>query len=244
MTVLILAAGEPLGENTKPAYPIWLSELEGELLLERQVKAFEKSGPVVFAFRQSDIDAFHLESITRQITGEAALVSIKRETAGAACTALLAISHIDRDAELIVASATDHIDADYGEIIDWFRARGADAGVLTFDSLHPRYSYLKTDAEGWVLEAAEKRPISRRANAGFYWYARGGDFIDSVQQMILKDAEVNGAFYISPSLNELVLRGLKIACWELAAEQYHPLKDRHQIAMLEHALEERARHAP
>ena len=243
MTVLILAAGEPSSESAKPAYPIWLSELESELLLERQVKAFSQSGPVIFTFRQADMDAFHLEAITRQIASHAAIVAIKRETAGAACTALLAISHIDRDAELIVASATDHIDADYGEIIQWFRDRGSDAGVLTFESLHPRYSYLKTDAEGWVVEAAEKRPISRQANAGFYWYARGGDFIDSVQQMILKDAEVNGSFYISPSLNELVLRGLKIACWELAAEQYHPLKDRYQIAVFEHALEERSRHA-
>ena len=35
---------------------------------------------------------------------------------------------------------------------------------------------------GSCIEAAEKRPISRLATAGTYWYRRGGDFLDAVDE--------------------------------------------------------------
>ena len=244
MNILILAAGErPV--QAASAYPIWLSELDGSLLIERQIEAFKRAGGTsfIFAFRQADAESHHLDAIVTQLAPRATVISIRRDTAGAACTALLAIGHIAPDQELVVASATDHIDADYVAILEDYRAKGADAGIMTFDSLHPRYSFVKTDAEGLVVEAAEKRPISRQANSGFYWFARGQDFIDAVKEMILKDAHVNGVFYISPSLNEMVLKGLKIVTHPLDAAQYHPLKDQRQIDVLEHRLEERTRHA-
>ncbi|MGA0545373.1 hypothetical protein ACO2Q1_08870 [Brevundimonas sp. VNH65] len=243
MNVLILAAGDrgPGAET----YPIWLSEVDGQLVLERQVAALDlgKETRFVFAFGQSDIEEHHVDDIARQIAPDAAVLSIRRRTAGAACTALLSVGHLDLEAELIVASATDHVEANYATIISGFRSKGADAGVLTFESLHPRYSYVRLDAEGWVIEAAEKRPISRRANSGFYWYRRAGDFVASLQEMILKGASVNDVFYIAPSLNELVLQGKRIAAHALAPDQYHPMKDQRMVDQLGHTFEERIRHA-
>ena len=63
--------------------------------------------------------------------------------------------------------------------------------MVTFRSLHPRYSYMLVDDNGLIVEAAEKRPISRHATAGFYWYRRGADFVQSAQDMIRKDAHVD-----------------------------------------------------
>lgn len=243
MNILILAGGEPRIEADNP-YPIWLSELDGKMLIERQVRAFSLGDPrFIFAFRKSDIEAYHVDAIVEQIAPGSAVIRIARETAGAACTALLAVGHIDPEDELVVASATDHADVDYAAILAGFREQNADAGILTFDSLHPRYSFVRTDADGMVIEAAEKRPISREANAGFYWYRRAADFIDSVKEMVLKDAQVNGVFYLSPALNQLVLKGRRIAAHRIGADQYQPLKGQRHIDFLEHRLEERARHA-
>lgn len=241
MNILILAAGH--GEGAE--YPIWLSEIDGRLLIEHQVEALGlvDDATFVYALRGSEMDTHHVDDIVRQMTPDASIVRIGRDTAGAACTALLAIGDVDPERELIVASATDYIDADYRTIIKAFRDRRADAGILCFDSLHPRYSFVRTDEEGLVLEAAEKRPISRQANAGFYWYAKAADFFESLQRMILKDAHVGGAFYISPSLNELVLQNKKIAVWKLEAEQYRPMKDQKQVDVLEQAMDARSRHA-
>lgn len=241
MNILILASGA----DSSPTYPTWLTEIEGVLLLEKLVRCLDSSRTAhfVYAFRASDIEAYHVDSIAGEITPGAAVVEVSRATAGAACTALLAIDQIDPDDELIVASATDYVDVDYAAVVADFRARGASAGILTFESLHPRYSFVRTDAEGLVIEAAEKHPISRQANAGIYWYRRASDFFRSVESMILKDGHVGGVFYLSPSLNELVLAGKPVAAWPLGPDQYRPLKDQRQLDSLEHALDARNRHA-
>ena len=136
---------------------------------------------------------------------------------------------------MIVANATDHIHVDLEEVVRGFRERGADAGILTFHSLHPSYSYVRIDPEGFVVESAEKRPISRNANAGFYWFARAADFFDAIQDMIVKDAHVQSRFYICPALNQMILKQKKIAALELAQDQYCPLKSQRQVNALEYA---------
>jgi hypothetical protein len=215
--------------------------MEDGLVLERQVRAlsFDRQARFVFCFRRSDVERYHLKDIVAQMAPGCAVVEIRRETRGAACTAMLAIGKMDLAAELIVVSATDHIDVDYAAVIAGFRERGADAGVMTFESLHPRYSYVRTDAQGWVTEAAEKRPISRTANAGCFWFKRAGDFFEALQQMILKDAQVQDRFFLSPALNELILEQKRIATFPLAANQYHPLKALSQVEAYEQALEAR-----
>ena len=241
MNVLILAAGEPVDPNAADPYPIWLSEMDDGLVLERQVKAlsFDRKARFVFCFRRSDVERYHLKDIAGLMAPDCSVVEIRRDTRGAACTAMLAVGQMDLEDELIVASATDHIEVDYAAVIQGFRAKGADAGVMTFESLHPRYSFVRIDAEGWVTEAAEKRPISRNASAGFFWFRRAGDFFEALQQMILKDAQVQDRFFICPALNELILDQKRIAAFPLAANQYHPLKALAQVEAYEHALEGR-----
>jgi hypothetical protein len=241
MNVLILAAGEPVAPDAADPYPIWLSEMDDGLVLERQVRAlrFARDARFVFCFRRADVERYHLKDIASLMAPGCSVVEIRRETRGAACTAMLAIGRVDLEDELIVVSATDHIDVDYARVIEGFRGKGADAGVMTFESLHPRYSFVRLDTDGWVTEAAEKRPISRTANAGFFWFRRAGDFFDALQQMILKDAQVQERFFISPALNELILEQKRIATFPLAANQYHPLKALSQVEAYEQALEAR-----
>jgi len=57
-----------------------------------------------------------------------------------------------------------------GEAIAAFRRQELDAGTIVFDSVHPRWSFVKTNEKGLVIEAAEKRPPSRNATAGFYHF--------------------------------------------------------------------------
>lgn len=230
MNILILAAGDTRNGDAK-AYPLWLEEVDGRLMLERQAQALriKEGAHFIYAFRSGDIANFHVDDIVRQIVPKVSVVEIRRDTSGAACTALLAVDLVDMEAELIVTSATDFSAVDYDAVLSGFRGAGADIGVLSFESLHPRYSYLRLKEGRWVEEAAEKRPISRNANAGFYWYARAADFFSSLQAMIAKDVQTDGVFYLSPSLNELVLQGRKIMAWTLEPDEYRPLKDQRHV---------------
>lgn len=224
--VLILGATAPAEDDP----PVWIAEHGGRLLIEQIAEACAPlDAQPVFAMLKSDSRRHHLAGIARLAAPDCAIVEIEAQTQGAACTALLCIDHIDADDELVIMNANETIDADLAGIAGGFRARGLDAGVITFPSLHPRYSYVLLDEAGCVMQAAEKRPISRSAIAGFFWFRKGSDFIAAAQAMIRKDAKVDDHFFVSLTLNELILEQQTVGVHEIEPGRYHPLKSRRQV---------------
>ena len=231
MTILFLGAGAG-PDSTEP--PVLIAEHGGGLLIERFVDACAGlDARLVFAVSASDIRRFHIDDIIRLAAPGARVVPIAGQTLGAACTALFCIEEIEPEGELLLLNSNEILDADYAEPVRDFRARKLDAGIVIFPSLHPRYSYVRLDEDGFIEETAEKRPISRNAMAGFAWFRRGADFIAAARDMIAKDAHVDGRFYISLVFNELVLRQRRMRAYAIDAKQYRPLKSRRQIDLYE-----------
>lgn len=230
MKVLILYGGKISLPNLMD-YPVCLTEIGGTPLIERLITTCHSLEPkeLILSFRGDDIRRFHVDNVARLVAPDAHIISVERDTQGAACTALLAAHHIDSADELLILNGDELLDVDFSAILKDFRTRGLDAGTLVFDAIHPRYSYVVLDENNMVIEAAEKNPISRNATAGFYWFARGSDFVTAAKSMIAKDARVNDLFYICPSLNELVLKGADIGVHRIDASLYHPLKTERNI---------------
>jgi hypothetical protein len=234
MQVLILGAGEPIGEAG--AIPLWLAEQHGQLLIERLVRRCQPLGQLVFAARRADIRRYHLDNVVARAAADAKIIAVAGQTQGAACTALLCVDHIEPDAPLVIVNGNEVLDANFQAIVDEFEARGLDAGVVTFPSIHPFYSYVRLDENDLVIEAAEKDPISNHAVVGFYWFRKGSDFLEAVMDMIRKDARVDNKFYVSLVLNELVLRDKKVGCKAVDASRYHPLKSARHLMRYEAGL--------
>lgn len=242
MKVIILAAGSRDTDLSQDAYPVWLAEFAGQPLLERligRLRALPKT-EIHVALRVNELEKFHLDSVVGLIDATAQIVRVERETAGATCTALLAIEVIDSEEELVIVNGDELVDADVIPILEKFRSEGYGAGVLTFQSVHPRYSYVRLNESGDVVEAAEKRPISRHATAGFYWFKHGSDFVRAAQSQIKNRDDVDGKYYICPCLNSLILSGLPVAAFEIHSDEYHPLKTERQIDEYSHLIERAA----
>lgn len=73
---------------------------------------------------------------------------------------------------------------------------------------------------GEIVEVAEKRPLSKNAIAGFYYYKRGSDFVSAAKSALLKQNNLEGRYYISASMNELILTGKKVGYFDIKKEQY------------------------
>ena len=237
VNVLILAGGQAGPNADDDGYPLCLAEINGAPLIQHLISLCEAIGTIriVVAFAKTDIDKFHIDSAIEVLAPGAAIVSVEKYARGAACTALLAAGYIDSDDELLVVNGNELIDVDFRAVLDDFRGRQLDAGTVTFSSIHPRYSYVRLTDDGFVVEAAEKRPISAHATAGFYWFARGSSFVQAAEEMIYKDASVNGKFYICPVLNELVLQQALVGVYPIKPGQYRPLKTVRQIMQQESA---------
>jgi bifunctional N-acetylglucosamine-1-phosphate-uridyltransferase/glucosamine-1-phosphate-acetyltransferase GlmU-like protein len=218
--------------NTKSAYPLYLTELNEKTILEKQIEYVRGIKPqqLLFCVKESDIKQFHVANVIEQIDSSAKVIPIHAQTKGAVCTAMLGAEYIDNKDELILMAIDDFMENHSAEIIGEFRIQNADAGVVSFNSVHPRYSFMKVSESGAPVEFAEKNPISKNALVSFYYFKHGSDFIECAKEVIKKDNPVNGNFYISQTLNEMILRQKKIAFCKIENDEFHSLKTETQLA--------------
>jgi dTDP-glucose pyrophosphorylase len=125
-------------------------------------------------------------------------------TEGAACTTLLAKEFINNDCPLVIANSDQYVEWNSNECLYAFSAGGVDAGIVTFHSNHPKWSYAKLGEDGFVTEVAEKKPISDHATVGIYYWKKGADYVRYAEQMINKNLRVNNEFYVAPVFNEAI----------------------------------------
>ncbi len=233
--IVILAAGPATYEAHDGGYPLCLTEINGTPLLELLIERTRdiESACYVYAFPDKDLEKFHLDQVAKLITPGATVVKVPDSTQGSACTALLATSGLLGDAELLVISANEMVDVDLGKVVKVFRDRNLDGGTLTFKSIHPRYSYVRTDKQGLVVEASQQNPISQTATTGIFWFAKTEDFVNAAKNLIRKNAHVGGRFYIAPAFNELILKQKAVGIYPIPNENYYPLKTERQMQKFE-----------
>lgn len=222
MNIIIPIAGS--NRNTADTqYIKSLQEIERKTILQHVFEAIQpvKADHFVVVVKQEDVNTYHLDNVVKLLRPEADVVIAKGETLGAACTCMLAIDQIDLEKPLLIVGSDQVLTVPYQEIIEEFQRKDYDGGVAIFDDVHPRWSYVRLDESDYVIEAAEKRPISRNAAAGFYYFKKASHFMEAAKKMILKNANVNGKFYICPSFNELILEQKKIGVYRVEKAQYY-----------------------
>lgn len=220
-----MAGGTPYFDQAEYPFPKPLIEIGNTPIIQKAIQYLERiSGDKRFIFlvQGDDCSKFHLDSVLKLLTdGQGVIIKMTKETRGAACSALMAIDHINNDEPLLIMNYDQIIEEDINTILSFFQDNQYDAGVVTFETIHPRWSYVRLDNAGNVVEAAEKRPISKNGIAGCYYFRKGSDFVDAVMKMIRKDSMVNGSFYVAPCLNEMVLANRKIGIYPIDIDSFH-----------------------
>lgn len=231
MKILILMAGPHRVKGVDE--PATLLSSHGKTVIEllsEKIKTISGKKNVIGIMRESDAKDFHLDNVFKLAFDESCVIPVKGETLGAACSALLAIDHLkEEDSELLVLGGDEIIETDFSEAVDHFRKQSLDAGVISFDSLHPSFSFAIINEENMVEAVSEKNPISKNALVSFWYFKSSNEFVESAKSMIRKNAMVNNHFYISPVLNELILKDKKIGAFRIDQSSYYPLKNEMQV---------------
>ena len=206
-------------------FPKPLIEVDGRPMIERVIGGLDRTlrgCQYFFVVSSEDVASYSLDGTLKLLAGEGStILPISAPTRGGLCSALLAADRLNFDDEIIIMNGDQIIDVDYNTVAAYFRSRNADAGTITFDSVHPRWSYAKLDENKAVSFTAEKRVVSRNAIAGFYYFKTAQIFFEAAEQVLRKDISVNGQYYLSSALNEVILAGKTVAAYTVASDHYH-----------------------
>jgi len=208
--ILIPMAGEG-SRFIKEGYtfPKPLIDVNGKPMIQAVVENLDFDCEYIFLVRKEHVEKYEgmLDTLGRITNDRFRHVVVDGLTEGAACTALLAEKYIDNDEDLLIANSDQFIEYEPENFKAFKNLTNTDAIVFTFNAVHPKWSFVRTNARGYIVEVAEKRPISNIATCGIYWYRKGSDFVRYAKQMVEKDIRVNNEFYIAPVYNELIADG-------------------------------------
>jgi len=237
--ILPIASSKLLDDNDKFQYPLPLIEINGKSLIEYSLDGLKTLGDnvkYIFILNEDDCNKYHFDNTLRLLVPNSEIIKVNGSTSGAVCSVLMAIDVIDTNSECLILNYDQYIDCDLLEIINKFRNQNADGGIITFNSVHPRWSYARI-SDDIVLETAEKNPISNYALAGFYYFKNSNDFINSAFNVIKYDDRYNGKYYTSSVYNQMILKNLVIKNILIDKNKYHSFYSSQKVKEFETYLE-------
>lgn len=192
-----------------------LIDVNGKPMIKVAIDSLNINANYIFIIQKEHRENYQLDTFLNLIEPKSKIIEIDSVTEGAACTTLLAKELINNDNPLLIANCDQYITWDSFEFMYLMNEQNLDGGILTFRADSPKWSYVRTDENGYVKEVAEKTPISDKATVGVYYWAKGCNYVKCAESMIKKDIRVNGEFYVCPVYNESILNGDKIKSFDV-----------------------------
>jgi NDP-sugar pyrophosphorylase family protein len=218
MRIIIPIAGSINFSDSDFIYPKPLIDINDKPLIEYVINNFlDIKGGAKFCFilKQSLCSEFNLDYTLNQLTDNPIIIRLKNQTKGATCSVLMAVDKISMDEEIIIANSDQYFLENLNNAISFFRDHNSEGGIITFKSVHPRWSFAIVDENGNVLETAEKRPISRNAIAGFYYFKSFKTFVEGAFGSVLNEEYYNNQIYLSSTINQLILQNKSVKAFNI-----------------------------
>jgi len=205
-------------------FPKPLLEIDGKPMIERVISNLDSFFPgarYTFVIHQTEARKYSLTSLLNLLVPNNPNIIERQETSGALCSCLLAYDKLDPELPLLISNSDQIIDASLDEAITFFGSQNADCGLLTFESVHPRWSYVISGEQNNVDQAYEKKVVSKNAICGLYYYKKAKYFLQSASAAIIKSSTVNGSYFLSAAINEMILAGRTVKFRPIPSEAYH-----------------------
>jgi dTDP-glucose pyrophosphorylase len=202
-------------EQAGYTFPKPLIDVKGKPMIQVVVENLNMVANFIFIVQKSHRIKYNLDTLLNIIAPNCKIIEVDGLTEGATCTALLAKDLINNDNPLFFANSDQFVSWDSNEFMYKMQETDCDGGIVTFESIHPKWSFTKVNEFGLVTEVAEKNPISNMATVGFYYWKHGSDFVKYAEQMIEKNIRVNNEFYVCPVFNQAIEGGKSIRTFEV-----------------------------
>jgi HAD superfamily hydrolase (TIGR01509 family) len=216
VVVIPMAGAGSRFEKAGYTFPKPLIEVRGKPMIQVVVENLNIDAEFVYIVQKAHFEKYNLGYLLNLITPGCKIVQVEGITEGAACTTLLAKEFMDTpDKHLVLANSDQFVDWDSHDFFYKVLNKKCDAAIATFKATHPKWSFAKVGDDGYVVEVAEKKPISDTATVGIYYWNKASDYVKYAEQMIDKNVRVNNEFYVCPVFNEAIENGSKIITYDV-----------------------------
>lgn len=191
--------GEPLLKRVLNSRP-WAARLNG-------------SDYVFVLMDQAETRVFASSDLATWFPG-ASITFLSRPTRGAALSALPGLAGFRTENEPLIIDLADILyDSNLNPEEHFLKDDRCGGIALVFQSGEPAYSYLKRDAAGNFVEAAEKKVISEEASAGTYMFRNQSTYLRALAHGLENESTqaFNGLFYVCPLMNGICHQGKTVS---------------------------------
>lgn len=200
-------------KNIKPLIP-----LNGKTFIEWSIESVTFNNKniesqFIFVIRTEHKDKLvpHLKSIIPNCI----ILYVEKLSRGAVETCLEAKKYINNDTPLIITNSDQIIEWDKQKYLDFLIKTDPDSNVVTTYADTDKFSYIKTDENGLATKLAEKEVISNDALIGVHYWKKGKFFVDSGEELILRNIRANNEFYVSLTYNILINNNVGVTQYKL-----------------------------
>ena len=140
-------------------------------------------------------------------------------TKGALATVGLLLDLIPEDTPIFVVPTNSFIKESLQEFRDAMEITNADVGLALVKSVEPELSYVRMINDK-IVEIHEKEVVSDLAISGHFYFKNKSIIRDCLNWALLNNINKNGLFYIAPSLNFCVTKGMKVTSFHVDSANY------------------------
>ena len=196
-------AGKGTRLQSYDSYPKPLVKILGKTIVEWSIDTLGLKGNFIFCCKKEHIEKFEIDKVLKKIVPNCKIISIDYQTKGTMESVLEASDLINSDEELIISDTDHYLNWDTKYFNNSIRNKEIDVCVMVFPEKwnSTKASYVKLDKQGFVIESAEKQPISETATVGVHYFKKGSDLVNFGNEMIEKGIEYNNEFYVTPVYN-------------------------------------------
>ena len=167
---------------------------------------------MIFIVLGEHVSGYAIDDEVRRIFSPQARVVVQSSASDGQATGVLAVREwIDNEEPLLIHNCDTYAPGTGEALTTALREYpDSDGLVPVFEANDPSLSYVQVGPAGCATKVAEKEGLSNHATTGTYYFRRGRDFVWAADRMIRDGFRVRGEYYVLPTYQYLIDRGMRI----------------------------------
>ncbi|MGN7808431.1 NTP transferase domain-containing protein [Flavobacterium sp. 22076] len=199
--------------------------IDGKPIIEHVCDLFPGETKFTFICNSKHLAETNIRNILLGIKPNANIIEIPNHKKGPVYAVSLVEYLIEDDEEVIVNYCDFGTYWDYSDFLKHTRERDADGALPSYKRFHPHmlgktnYAFMRDDKQ-WMLEIKEKDPFTSNrmneyASNGTYYFKKGKFVKKYFKELMQKDINLNGEYYVSLIYNLMVEDGFKVSIYDI-----------------------------